>query len=65
MKQIIISFCEDEEDKEAVINAVKNSIKLLQIYDSVFRPVLKYSDNKNDTDAYQQVWDKLQEYLEE
>jgi hypothetical protein len=63
MKQIIISFPEDQEDKQAVINAVKNSIKLSQMYDDVFRKHIKYESDK--ADAFEIVWEELSEYLED
>lgn len=63
MKQIIISLCEDDFDKDAVINAVKNKLKLEGIYDEVFRKHIKYESALRV--EFELVWDQLKEYLEE
>ena len=61
----IVAICEDEFDRDAFINAVKYKLKLDKIYNDVFRPIIKYSENKKEVQAYTMVWEKLSEYLEE
>lgn len=64
-KYTITINCEDEFEMEAHAKAVKNRLKLECVYDEVFRPVIKYSENKELVESYEQVWKKLSEYLED
>lgn len=64
MKFLITVECEDEFDREAVVDCVKNKLLIDSIYDDVFRPVFKYSDNKKEIKAFEMVWSKLEKYLE-
>jgi hypothetical protein len=32
------------------------------LYDEVFRPVIKYSQDESEIDAFDDVWDKVQEF---
>lgn len=61
---IILTPCDDFEH-EAIVSAVKNKLKLDCLYDEVFRPVIKYSNDYKEIAAYELVWAKVQEYLGE
>jgi len=65
MKIKMLITCEDDFEKQAVIDCVKNKLKLESIYDDVFRPVIKYSEDEKLVEAYSLVWNFLAEYLEE
>ena len=65
MEYTITVKCEDEFERIAIVNAVKNKRKLDEIYDEVFRPVIKYGDNEDLATSYVTVWEKLSEYLNE
>lgn len=63
MKFKIIIECEDDFEKDAIMDAVKNKLLIDEVYSSVFRSVIKYSENEKEVEAYGMVWSKLQEYL--
>lgn len=65
IKYTIIVKCEDREDLKAITNAEKNQLKLDCLYDEVFRPVIKYGENKEEVEAFEKVWEKLNDYLQE
>ena len=65
MKYTITIECEDEFDISAITNATKNKLTLEELYDEVFRPVLKYSDDDKLVEAYRIVWERVSAYLEE
>lgn len=65
MKMRIEIDVEDRFEKEAILDAVKNKLKLESIYDEVFRRVIKYSQDEKEVEAYSLVWEKLNEYLME
>jgi len=65
IKYTITMECEDDFDKAAILDAVKNKLTLMQLYDEVFRPILKYSEDDNEVAAYEKVWDHLKDYLEQ
>jgi hypothetical protein len=65
MKYTITVETEDEFERIAIINAVKNKLLLDGIYDDVFRPIIKYSDDEKQVEAFGIVWDKLSEYLDD
>lgn len=65
MKMRIEIDVEDRFDKEAILDAVKNKLKLESVYDEVFRRVIKYSQDEKEVEAYSLVWEKLNEYLME
>lgn len=65
MKYTITVETEDEFERTAIINAVKNKLLIDGIYDDVFRPVIKYSDDEKQAEAFGIVWDKLSEYLDD
>lgn len=64
IKYTITTECEDEFDKDAILNAVKNKLALEQLYNEVFRPVIKYSEDQTKIDSYTEVWDNIAAYLE-
>jgi len=63
MKTKLTYYPETEEDLKHLSNAISNGVKLDNIYDEVFRKVLKYSESEKEVEAYTLVWDKLNEYL--
>ena len=63
MKFKIIIECENKNKKDAIMDAVKNKLLIDEVYSSVFRSVIKYSENEKEVEAYGMVWSKLQEYL--
>lgn len=64
IKYTITVECEDDFDREAITDAVKNKLVIEQLYDEVFRPVIKYSENDNEVAAYESVWESVKQYLE-
>jgi hypothetical protein len=65
IKHTVTSECETDEDLMAIVNASRNQMLIDCLYDDVFRPVIKYSDNENDISAYEQVWKKVSEHFKE
>lgn len=65
MKYNITIECEDDFEVEAITNAVKNKLILDGIYDDVFRPIIKYSEDEKEVEAFEKVWSKLSEYLKD
>jgi hypothetical protein len=64
IKYTITVECEDDFDKQAILDAVKNKLAIDQLYDEVFRPIIKYSENELEVDAYEIVWNSVRDYLE-
>lgn len=64
IKYIIQAECEDEYDRDAFCNAVKNKLLLEGIYNEVFRPIIKYGADEDIVYSYELVWERLSEYLE-
>jgi cytochrome c556 len=64
IKYTITAECEDDFDREAITDAVKNKLVIEQLYDEVFRPVIKYSEDAGEVAAYETVWENVKEYLE-
>lgn len=64
MKYRISIDCEDDEDFEIIKSARANYFLLQDLYNSVFRPVIKYSQDYELVDSYEKVWAKVSEYLE-
>jgi hypothetical protein len=63
MKYTITIETEEEFERQAICDAVKNKLLLESIYDDVFRPVIKYSEDEKEVEAYTKVWEVLNEYL--
>jgi len=63
MKYTITIETEEEFERQAICDAVKNKLLLENIYDDVFRPVIKYSEDEKEVEAYLKVWEVLNEYL--
>lgn len=64
MKYKITIETDEDFERRAIIDAVKNKVLLDGIYEAVFRPVFKYGDNQDDIDAFEKVWLKLSDYLD-
>jgi hypothetical protein len=62
IKYTITTECEDDFDRDAIVNAVKNKLLLEGIYDEVFRLKIKYGSEK-EAEKYGEVWEHLKEYL--
>lgn len=65
IKYTITAECEDDFDKEAITDAVKNKLTLEQLYDEVFRPVIKYNEDEKIVAAFETVWEDVKDYLEQ
>lgn len=63
MKYRITIETDDDFERIAVMDAVRNKLLIDQIYDAVFRPVIKYGENKKEIKAYEMVWKELDQYL--
>ncbi len=62
-KHTLTISVDTDEDLIPYSNAVKNKIKLENIYNDVFRPIIKYSQDEKLVAAYELVWEKLGPYL--
>ena len=65
LKTEIKLYPETEQEANAIINAISNKDKLDNIYDEVFRPVIKYGQDEKKVEAFEMVWKQLGEYLYE
>lgn len=63
IKYTITVECEDDFDREAITDAVKNKLVIEQLYEEVFRSVIKYGDDK-DSKIFEKVWVCVKDYLE-
>lgn len=63
MKYTITIETEEEFERRAICDAVKNKLLLEGIYDDVFRRVIKYSEDKKEVKAFEMVWEVLNQYL--
>lgn len=63
MKYTITIETEDQFEKEAIIEAVKNKLLIEQLYDDVFRPVIKYGNDEVEIENYVKIWGKIHAYL--
>lgn len=63
MKFLITLECEDEFDRQAAIDCVKNKLTVESIYSDVFRPKIKYGEDQNT--SWQKVWEELERYIDE
>ena len=64
MEYTITVKTEEKFDLEAIVDAVKNKLLVDCIYDEVFRPIIKYSDDEEKVKAFEMVWEKVSDYLE-
>lgn len=65
IKYTITAECEDDFDRAAITDAVKNKLVIEQLYDEVFRNVIKYSEDSKLVEAYETVWETVKGYLEQ
>lgn len=65
MKTKIIFTIEEEFEKRALLNAVKNQAIIDNIYDEIFRPVIKYSDDAKEVEVAEMLWKKCSELIGE
>ena len=65
MKFKIVIECEDEEELEIIKSAKTNYFILQGLYDEVFRPVIKYSESGELIELYEDVWARVNRYIEE
>ena len=63
MKYKITVETDDEFERQAVIDAVKNKVLLDGLYDAIFRPVIKYGNNDDEAELCLSLWEKVEEYL--
>jgi hypothetical protein len=66
MKAKIEIEISEDHDLEYELTALANRYKYKRffddLYDEVFRPVIKYSDDESEIDAFDDVWDKVREF---
>ena len=68
---MIVTFrlnMEDADDRtkfEDIKRATQMSIFVSTLYDTVFRPVIKYGDDPYIAQIYQEVWDKVYEEMKQ
>lgn len=62
--KIEITDLEGDEVK-AVLNCINNQLIIDNVWDEIFRPVIKYSDDEKKVETYQEVWDRWREYAGE
>jgi hypothetical protein len=55
MKYRITVETDDDFERCAIIDAVRNKLLIDQVYDVVFRPVIKYGEDKKEIKAYEMV----------
>jgi|WetSurMetagenome_2_1015567.scaffolds.fasta_scaffold1797123_1 hypothetical protein len=55
---------EHEDDLIPFTNAIKNHYALSEIYQEVFRPVIRYSEDEAKVSRYEEVWKEVRGYLE-
>lgn len=65
MKYRITIETEDEFERVAIINAVKNKVLIDGLYDEVFRPVIKYGDDEEMSEIYYELWEKINAYFDQ
>lgn len=65
MKYKISVETDDLFERQAILQAVENKIKLDEIYSAVFRGVLKYGEDEKEVESFKKVWEKLSEYLKD
>jgi hypothetical protein len=54
---------EDEFELKAYINATRNHVNIEELYDEVFRPVIKYGEDEDKSALYHELWLKCQEHF--
>lgn len=64
MKYRITIETEDEFERLAIIHAVKNKLLIDELYNDVFRPIIKYSSDEKEIESYTKVWEKVSSYLD-
>jgi len=66
MKAILeFNLPEDREDFKMALNANKYHIIVENLYNDVFRPVMKYNEDRKQVEAFEMVWDKVNTYIQE
>ncbi len=68
-----IKFTFDDEDgasrqevrlaTKAILHAEINQAKIDELYDEVFRPVIKYGEDEAQLKFYEEVWEKVSEHF--
>lgn len=59
MKYTVTIDCKDEEELGIIKSAKTNYFILQGLYDSVFRPVIRYSEDAELVEKFETVWEKL------
>lgn len=63
MKYLVTLECEDDFDRQAVVDCVKNKLKVDCLYDDVFRPKIKYGEDQ--TTTWEIAWEEVARYFGE
>lgn len=66
--KLILELSENDDihyETECFLNRYKNSDIVNNIYDKVFRRVIKYSEDKKKVDIYEEVWEKVYRFINE
>ena len=64
MKTIMTFEVEEKEEAWALVNAVKNKVKIDTLYDEVFRKIIKHSDNNLRVKYTEELWEELSRHFE-
>jgi hypothetical protein len=55
---------DDYEECKYLNNFLENGIIVETLYDQVFRPVIKYSDDDLEIKYYEEIWEKISQHIE-
>jgi hypothetical protein len=68
IKSITIEMDDADEDDNfefrALTGATKNQSAIDDLYQTIFRPVIKYDDNTLKVEIYEELWDRIKEHFE-
>lgn len=60
----MIEECDDYQyEIDALTERYKNKIIVETLYDEVFRPVIKYSDDEKQYECYSEIWEKIHDFI--
>lgn len=64
LKYSIEVECETKWEKEAIMDCERNKLIIETLYDSVFKPIIKYGDDSEMTYCANALWNKVYEHIE-
>jgi hypothetical protein len=69
--QVTVSFTIErdhpnyEYELEVMTERYNNSKIVTDLYDTVFRPIIKYSQNQNEIKAFEKVWEEVYKFMQD